>query len=96
MAIAANGDWEVSRHVTCWEIRSTIRVDRDGRGTKSATAKAKMAATSARSCALIARNVARTTQIRSLSSTGALRADAATHVGVAPSPRKPVGGIRGG
>ncbi|KAI0272932.1 hypothetical protein BGY98DRAFT_148197 [Russula aff. rugulosa BPL654] len=55
-----------------------------------------MASTSARSCALIARNAARTTQTRSLSSSSALRADAPGHVGVAPSPRKPVGGIRGG
>ncbi|KAF8501101.1 hypothetical protein F5888DRAFT_1793421 [Russula emetica] len=55
-----------------------------------------MASTSARSCALIARNAARTAQTRSLSSTSVLRADAPTHVGVAPSPRKPVGGIRGG
>ncbi|KAF8478028.1 hypothetical protein DFH94DRAFT_694230 [Russula ochroleuca] len=55
-----------------------------------------MAITVARSCALIARHAPRTTQTRLLSSSAVLRADAPSHVGVAPSPRKPVGGIRGG
>ncbi|KAI0300400.1 hypothetical protein BC826DRAFT_676485 [Russula brevipes] len=57
-----------------------------------------MAPTVARSCALalIARRASRSTQTRLLSSSTVLREEAAAHVGVPPSPRKPVGGIRGG
>ncbi|KAH9998012.1 hypothetical protein BJV77DRAFT_787901 [Russula vinacea] len=55
-----------------------------------------MAITVVRSCALIARNAPRKTQTRLLSSSAVLRADAPSHVGITPSPRKPVGGIRGG
>ena len=46
-------------------------------------------------CALIARRAVRTTQIRLLSSSVVLRGEAPAHVGVAPTPRKPIGGIRG-
>ncbi|KAH9969480.1 hypothetical protein BC827DRAFT_2281 [Russula dissimulans] len=48
-----------------------------------------------RSCALVARHSFRTTQSRSLSYSTVLREGAPAHVGVAPSPRKPIGGIRG-
>ena len=50
---------------------------------------------SAMACALIARRAPRTTQTRLLSSSSFLREEAPAHVGVAPSPRKPIGGIRG-
>ncbi|KAI9443100.1 hypothetical protein H4582DRAFT_2109513 [Lactarius indigo] len=53
-------------------------------------------ASTARSCTLIARHATRTTQNRLLSSSAVLREEAPAHVGVAPSPKKPVGGIRGG
>ncbi|KAH8989615.1 hypothetical protein EDB86DRAFT_2807800 [Lactarius hatsudake] len=55
-----------------------------------------MASTATRSCTLIARHATRTTQNRLLSSSAVLREEAPAHVGVAPSPKKPVGGIRGG
>lgn len=50
---------------------------------------------SAMACALIARRAVRTTQTRLLSSSAVLREEAPAHVGVAPTPRKPIGGIRG-
>ncbi|KAH8998692.1 hypothetical protein EDB92DRAFT_1791287 [Lactarius akahatsu] len=55
-----------------------------------------MASTATRSCTLIARYATRTTQNRLLSYSAVLREEAPAHVGVAPSPKKPVGGIRGG
>ncbi|KAI9465612.1 hypothetical protein BJY52DRAFT_1202336 [Lactarius psammicola] len=55
-----------------------------------------MASTATRSWTLITRHASRTTQNRLLSSSAVLREEAPAHVGVAPSPKKPVGGIRGG
>ncbi|KAI0004620.1 hypothetical protein BJV74DRAFT_875804 [Russula compacta] len=46
-------------------------------------------------CAFVVRHTSRTTQSRLLSSSAVIREGAPTHVGIPPSPRKPVGGIRG-
>ena len=57
------------------------------------TSQSWMASTVMRSCAL---HTSRRSQNRLLSSSSVLREQTPAHVGVAPSPRKPVGGIRGG
>ncbi|KAI0304515.1 hypothetical protein B0F90DRAFT_1706500 [Multifurca ochricompacta] len=55
-----------------------------------------MVSRAARSYNAIVRNASRTPQGRLLSSSSVLNEEITSHVGVAPSPRKPVGGIRGG
>ncbi|KAI0259820.1 hypothetical protein BC834DRAFT_904144 [Gloeopeniophorella convolvens] len=54
------------------------------------------ASMAARRCASTARHPSGASRRRLISSGAVLREEASSHVGVAPTPRKPVGGIRGG